>query len=135
MVAPPSGYHRPSTKKVHAGGKANGASIKKTHAGAKSKKILDAPEEVNEFHGEGADASPETITEEIQKGIKPFGSAKKHADLEIMMGSDRRSSSIAQQLHKQHRTIAATLMDKHAHSSDHPKSAKGKSQPDIPDGM
>jgi len=129
LADPPAGWHRPLAKKAPTGAKGNtGVKLTKKH-----KLTADeTPEAENQFRGDGADASPVTIEEEVEEGKKPFGSGKEEASLDLMV-SHGRKPSIAQKLHKTHRHISGEIMDKKAHSSDHPKSVTG--QKDVPDGM
>ena len=87
LAAPPAGWHRPVAKKA----------ATKKHAAKREKTDV-----VNSFHGDGADASPSTIAEELQKGIKLFG---RH----------RKQSFVAQSMHRKHRTIASMLADPKLH--------------------
>jgi hypothetical protein len=136
LAAPPAGWHAPVSKKAKSVKKARSAPSK-MHMLAKQ----EPKEEPNEFHGKGADASPETIEHEIKKGLKPFGNGK---DLEVesdgemktmaqkevankpktiagkiqarlegkkpAMTTARMTTSIAQELHREHRHIASTLV-------------------------
>ena len=136
LAAPPAGWHAPDSKKAKSVKKARSAPSK-MHMLAKQ----EPKEEPNEFHGKGADASPETIEHEIKKGLKPFGNGK---DLEVESDGEmktmaqkgiankpktiaekiqaslegkkpavttaRMTTSIAQELHREHRHIASTLV-------------------------
>ncbi len=114
LAAPPAGWHAPVSK----------AKSAKKHMLAKQ----EPKEEPNEFHGKGADASPEKIEQEIKKGMKLFGNGK---DLDLESDGQvetkaqkesankpktiaekihaRMTTSVAQELHREHRHIASNL--------------------------
>jgi len=98
LAAPPAHWHPPVVAKAKA---AKGKTKSKMHKLAAKQEPREEP---NQFHGEGADASPETIEEDVRKGLKPFGSGK-----DPKVATARMPTSIAQKLHRAHRSIAATL--------------------------
>ena len=104
LAAPPAGWHRPKVPKKS----------KPDHPKLKLKPDeMPGYEQPGKFRGNGADASPFTIEQELEKGVQVFGPGK---DVEISLDGRVTTTSIAQKLHKQHRTIRDQLS-----ASDHSK--------------
>ena len=78
-----------------------------------------------QFHGRGAHASPITIEDEIQKGLKPDGDGIDRTSEMVQQPSEHGTSgsmSAAQERHQQHRWIRAVLMDQR----NYPGSSRGR---------
>jgi len=100
LAEPPAGWHRPGHKKAAKGVTSKRQTKRKVPITHKMHKLTkdETPEAINRFRGNGADASPETIEEEVVDGKKPFGNGKKDR-----VNAASSPSSIAQKLHKEHR--------------------------------